>query len=193
MALVMTCALAACTGSSGSSAADTAGAQRDASTSRASSSVADVTSGIVHGGVPGGDATIHQGPPHDTVQAASATTWDLQLVTQRLQAKGLNPVLHAGEVRQPFMSVAGARVGLAAGEATELQVFLYGDPVARARDTDPLDPARVAPATMMITWKAPPTLIVDNNVALILLTPDRTLRTRVIAAFAPGLHGPVTP
>ena len=66
----------------------------------------------------------------------------------------------------------------------ELQAYVYGDQVDRARDTDPLDPARVAPPTMMVTWREPAGLVVDNNLALIVIARDSTVRARIRTAIA---------
>lgn len=68
-------------------------------------------------------------------------------------------------------------------EQAEVQVYLYADAVAVARDTDPLDTTRVAPPTMQVSWRMPPTLIVDNNLAAILLTRDDALRQKIRAVI----------
>lgn len=47
-----------------------------------------------------------------------------------------------------------------------------GDQVTRASDTDRLDPQRVAPPTTMVTWREPASLVVDNNLAVMVLTRD---------------------
>ena len=117
--------------------------------------------------------------PKDTVSGASRLQWTLANVEEALRKNGLNPVT-AGSVRQPFLGGEGAlyRIGPA-----ELQVYLYADAGAVARDTDLLDTARVAPPTMQVSWRMPPTLIVDNNMAAILLTRDDALRKRIRTAF----------
>ena len=48
-----------------------------------------------------------------------------------------------------------------------LQVFIYGDAAARGRDTDRLDTVRVAPPNTMVTWKEPASLLMNNNLAVV--------------------------
>lgn len=123
----------------------------------------------------------HVGPPHDTA-AVNAAMWDVARVTGRLRTAGLSVVQGADAVRQPFMSVRGALIRVGNGGVArdaEVQVFVYGDQLARARDTDRLDPVRVAPPTAMVRWRVTPALIVDNNLALIVLASDAALRSRI--------------
>lgn len=114
--------------------------------------------------------------------SCSERTWTAAAVDYVIRDAGLS--LAAGEpVRQPFMSVEGAtRVGPRA----EIQIFVYGDAVARARDTDALDPARVAPPTMQIMWRMPAALVVHGNVALIVLSNDPRTAERVRARLTAG-------
>lgn len=122
-------------------------------------------------------------PGSDTVQW-DALQWTVGAVDSLLQDAGIAPVRDAGIVRQPFLSVTGRRLVLPGGE---LQLYIYGDAAARGRDTDPLDSARAAPQTSRIRWRAHPTLILNNNLAGILLTDDTTLAHRVLTAL--GRHG----
>jgi len=114
----------------------------------------------------------------DTVAGASRLQWTPANLEEALRKNGLNPV-GGGPVRQPFLGGQGIlyRIGSA-----ELQVYFYADAGAVARDTDPLDTTRVAPRTMQVSWRMPPTLIVDNNMAAILLTRDDALR-KITAAI----------
>ena len=139
------------------------------------------------GGVPhvvagsaGAPPTTHVGPPHDTADAG-ALTWSVASIETRLRDAGLAVTRDAGAVRQPFMSVPGSVLRV---PGAELQAYVYGDQVARARDTDRLDPARVAPPTMMVTWREPASLVVDNNLALIVIARDAVVRARIRAAVA---------
>lgn len=118
-------------------------------------------------------------PPKDTVAGASRLQWTLPNLEEALRKKGLNPV-RGGPVKQPFLGGEGVlyRIG-----AAELQIYLYADAGAVARDTDPLDTTRVAPPTLQVSWRMPPTLIVDNNIVGILLTRDQALRRRIRAAI----------
>lgn len=70
----------------------------------------------------------------------------------------------------------------------ELQAYVYADAGALSRDVDVLDTVRVAPPTMMIEWRMPPSLIVSNNLALILLTRDPELRKQITGAVRPNLY-----
>lgn len=122
------------------------------------------------------------GPPSDTVGSGSIT-WTLADLHSALSNFGLHPV-ESGHVRQPFMSAGGMRYRL---DGSEIQAYIYGDAGAVARDTDRLDPATVAPPGVTIHWQLPPTLIVSNNLALILLTSDKELRARIRDAVKPDL------
>jgi len=93
--------------------------------------------------------------------------------------------ISAGEIRQPFLSARGALFHLPGGE---LQAYVYADAGALSRDTDALDTMTVSPPTMMIHWMSPPTLIISNNLALILLTSDPQLRKQVREAVRPNLY-----
>ena len=117
--------------------------------------------------------------PKDTVAGASRLQWTLANLEEVLRKNGLNPV-RSGPVTQPFLGGEGVLYKI--GKA-ELQVYLYADAGAVARDTDPLDTTRVAPPTIQVSWRMPPTLIVDNNMAAILLTRDNALRRKIRAAI----------
>ena len=129
---------------------------------------------------------MHVGPPHDI--ATAAITWDVARVEARLRDAGFTSVREGEDVRQPFMSAPGARLRIAIGASghAEVQVFVYEELVARGRDTGRLDTVRVAPPTMMISWRVTPSLIVDNNLALIVLASDTTLRVRIRRAITGG-------
>jgi hypothetical protein len=61
---------------------------------------------------------------------------------------------------------------------------VYPDSAARALDTSRLDSARVAPPNMMIKWRAQPTLIIDANMAAIIITNDEARRQQVRDALS---------
>ncbi len=137
-----------------------------------------------------GSGGLHAAPAHDTVGALNVT-WDLAKLRDRLRSSGFELICPNGNtvgrqcvsvpISQPFMTVAGAV--LAVNDA-QLQAFFYADAEARARDTDVLDPKRVAPPTMMISWIIPPSLVVDNNLALIVLTRSEKVREKLKASLA---------
>ena len=85
-----------------------------------------------------------------------------------------------GQVKQSFLNVPGA-VLLIPG--AELQVYIYSNDVARADDTATLDPVKVSPPNMRITWIMPATLVAHENVAVIVLTGDEALRSRIRTAL----------
>lgn len=113
--------------------------------------------------------------PRDTVGSYLHPLWTPADLEKVLREGGLMPT-NAGEVKQPFLGPVGIRYRIG---SSELQAYIYGDAVAVGRDTDNLDTILVAPPTMMVAWRVPPTLIVDNNLAIILLTRDDKLRERV--------------
>ena len=107
--------------------------------------------------------------------------WSADTVLVRLAEAGLAP--HAqGEVRQPFFDAPGTRIALAGGRA-EVQAFVVGDVGAASRATAGLDTTRVSPPPTRIAWPMPPTLVVNNNLAAIVLTRDAALRERVRRAL----------
>ena len=122
-------------------------------------------------------------PMRDTAGTGSIN-WTLVDLEKRMRGAGVEAIA-AGEVRQPFLRAPGMSFQLQGGE---LQAYIYGDAGALSRDTDVLDSVTVSPPTMMIDWKLPPTLIVSNNLALILLTRDPKVRKRVREAVRPGLY-----
>ncbi len=120
-------------------------------------------------------ASSHFPEPPDSVRGARQLQFTQAGVKERLTAVGLNPV-DAGVVRQQFLGPVGRTYRITGGE---IQAYIYGDANALARDADKLDTVRVAPPTMMVKWTMPPTLIVANNLAAILLTRDKELRVRL--------------
>lgn len=123
----------------------------------------------------GGTASVSSRRVRDTIRPTDFL-WDLAKVQAVFRAADLAPVTVGDSIAQPFMSASG-RV-LQVGDAT-VQVFIYGDAGARGRDTDRLDSMTVAPAGMQIMWSAPPSLIVQNNLAAVVLTRNDGLRHRI--------------
>ncbi len=106
-------------------------------------------------------------------------------------------LLHAGVVldRQPdlvrhdFLRVPGTRYHVGSADH-ELQVFLYASEADRRRDTDALDSATASPRGTRVTWPAPPTLVLSQNLAAIILSlNDRTVE-RLALALGAGLPQP---
>jgi hypothetical protein len=131
----------------------------------------------------GSAAAYENAAPAETV-AAYPYRWDLDAVRSALQATGL-AAKDLGPVTQPFMSVGGTVFQI--GDA-ELQVFIYGDVGAVMRDVIRLDTLRVSPPTMMISWRAKPSLLTMNNLAAIIVTDDEALRRRIRNALTVQPH-----
>ena len=115
-------------------------------------------------------------------QPAAATEpepkqWTVREVAKRLTDGGL-VVTDSGttRIRHSFLAVEGHHLRVS---GSDLQVFIYPDPQSRRADSDPIDPARVAPATMIIDWVATPHLIASGNLIAIHLTPNERLAERV--------------
>lgn len=85
------------------------------------------------------------------------------------------------------MQVPAAVYGVGRGE---LQVYVYPSVAARERAISALDTTRVAPRATPFAWPKPPTLIVSNNLAAVLLTDDERLVERVQLALTAGLPEP---
>ena len=117
------------------------------------------------------------------VMSPVSNAWSVEVVEERLREAGV--VAHAlppAGSSHIFMSIPARTYHLDGGD--ELQVFLYADSAARALDTGKLDPRRVAPANMMIKWRAQPSLITDGNLAAIVITNDEARRQRVHGALS---------
>jgi hypothetical protein len=134
----------------------------------------DTTAGALPGEIGLGGARPDSIPAH-------AVTWNLAMVGAALRRVGLSPAITPEEIRQPFLSVRGALLKI---PGADVQVFIYADASAAARDVARLDTARVAPPTMMVEWISRPHLVVDNNLVAIVLTDDDALQSRVRRALS---------
>ncbi len=115
--------------------------------------------------------------------------WTACAVEERLKRAGVVIEKQADPVQHPFMSVPGATYHIGNAEH-ELEVFLYPSAEARARDTAALDSTTVSPRGTRVAWRTPPTLVVSNNLAAIILSVnDRTVE-RLTLALAAGLPEP---
>ena len=119
-------------------------------------------------------------PPHehDTIDAPKGS-WEARDVREALEVAGLGPITDEGSVRLPFMGPDGIRLRF---PGAEVQVYIYSDALARARETDLVDSVKVAPVKGHVDWRMPPSIIVINNAALIVLTSNDLLRKRIHAA-----------
>jgi hypothetical protein len=109
-------------------------------------------------------------------------------VEKRLRSAGLAVLPESGAVRQPFLDVPGKTFHL--GATATLQVFVYPTATARERDLTGVDTVSVQAQGSTVTWPVPPTLIVSNNLAAILLSPNARTIERVQLAITAGLPAP---
>ena len=131
----------------------------------------------------GGTAEDDADAPADSARGDSLALldsgWDLPTVQSELRTQGFDAVA-IGDVRHPFMTVPGTRLRV---QNAELQLFIYPDSAARARDTGALDTTRVAPRDREMEWPAPPVLVTSHNMAVIVLAADPQLRERLRTAL----------
>jgi hypothetical protein len=112
----------------------------------------------------------------------TAPLWSAGRVEQRLRDAGITARPLPATGPHMFMSIPAKSYELPGGD--ELQLFVYADSAARAADTEKLDIARVAPPGMMIKWRAQPTMIIDGNLAAIVITNDEARRKLVLGALS---------
>ena len=84
--------------------------------------------------------------------------------------------------------VKGQRFDVSGGRAI-VEAYFYGDANAVALDADKLDTLQVMPKGGSMRWETPARLIVDNNMAAVVLTNDAALRTTIEGALRSALHG----
>lgn len=113
-------------------------------------------------------------PAADSV-SAHAPTWSMDLVLGALRSAGLTPV-ERGAAKESFLGVPGRLVEI---PNAELEVFIYGDAIAAARDIDRLDTLAVSPRGTKLVWRKPPALVTSNNLVVIVLTDSSATRARV--------------
>jgi hypothetical protein len=130
--------------------------------------------------VPGASTVPTAGAPSDTA-APQGATWNLEMVEGQLREAGFTVNRDPTPVNLPYMSVRGIAFDL--GRQAMVQIYLYGDAGARGADTDSLDVSRAAPRGAAVNWRAPASLVVDNNLAAIVVTGDEAVRTRIAGAL----------
>ena len=111
-----------------------------------------------------------EGAALDTV-APFEGVWDLTTVRGHLARAGITTT-EQGEVRQPFMGARGTRLR---GGNGELQIFVYADAGARARDTDRLDSNALVLPGEAGSAQRPAAVVTANNVAVIVVGRDSAL------------------
>ena len=108
--------------------------------------------------------------------------WSTELIERRLAAAGIAARLLPPAGTHIFMSIPARSYEMSDGD--ELQVFVYPDSAARDADTRKLDVQRAAPPDMMIKWRAQPSMIINRNLAAIIITNDEARRQRVRDALS---------
>jgi hypothetical protein len=133
----------------------------------------------------------------DTGRRTDAGTnglWDAGSLEKRLDLQGMAPRRLPDAVHHAFLAVPGTAYKL--GNA-ELQVFIYENAAAVARDVSRLDTVAVAPLSGPVQWPAKATLITNNNLAAILLSENGLQIERVQRALMAGtastIYGPPPP
>jgi hypothetical protein len=109
--------------------------------------------------------------------------WQLCSVVERLDRAGLAPRQEPGPVHEPPLSAAGVAILLG---GSQLRVFLYADPPARARDQAKLDSTKYIDASEPLSMRAEPTLITSENLLAILHSRSDHQRERVSDALTAG-------
>jgi hypothetical protein len=112
--------------------------------------------------------------------AVATDQWNRAEVVKRLTEAGMVVADSGDTVRHDFLSVPGSRMRVG---GYELQLFIYPDTLARARDLAGLDTARVAPRGGSVDWPDRPWLVSSGNLLAIFLTPRSALTERVTLAL----------
>ena len=120
------------------------------------------------------------GAPTD---AGTNGLWSTASLEKRLDLQGMAPRRLPAPVRHSFLAVAGTAYQL--GNA-ELQVFIYDDTAAVARDVSRLDTVTVSPLLEPVQWPRKATLVTNANLAAILLSENRLQIERVQRALMAG-------
>lgn len=125
----------------------------------------------------------NEGAPVDTVSPYEGV-WDLATVRGHLAKAGV-ATTEEGDVRQPFMGARGYRLR---GGSGEMQVFIYADAGARARDTDRLDSTALMVPTASGSGQAPAAIVTADNLAVIVVAPDSALLKTVTGVLRAQRH-----
>ncbi len=140
--------------------------------------------------------TTSSAAPRGAASAAVSDTtcpkegnWRLCSVEDRLVHAGLVVEKRDAPVHRDFLRVAGTAYQVGVKDDV-VEVFVYPTSEARKRDTDLLDSATASPKGTRIIYGAPPTLVMSNNMAAIVLSlNDRTVE-RLALALGAGLPMP---
>ena len=129
----------------------------------------------------------------ESAEAAIAATlpvtgrWDEPHLVERLVRAGLAPQALAVEKAEAYWGVPV--VAFRVGRAT-LHAFIYSDSIARHRVTDGLDSTAVAPKGIVSSYALPRLLILQDNLAAVLVGGTEQQQERVALALSAGLPRP---
>lgn len=105
----------------------------------------------------------------------------------------------AGFVLRPVTDSAAARAGFSVAPVayllgdSRLEIFLYPDSAALAREMKSLDTLTVAPRGVVAAWSQAPTLIRSVNLAAVLLGKNQRQAERLAVAITAGPPQPGSP
>lgn len=117
--------------------------------------------------------------------AATATgLWDEPHLVNRLVRAGLAPQAITGEVPESYWSAPVLAYHV--GNAT-LYAYIYPDSLSRRRITNGLDTLTLAPKGRAGSFPVPHTLIVQNNLAVVLVGSNERKQEQVSLAIGAGL------
>jgi hypothetical protein len=121
--------------------------------------------------------------PGDSTACPEDGRWRLCSVVDRLEDAGLVPKKQEEPVKHEFFSVPGTAFKVARGD---LEVFIYDDVAAVARDVAALDTVRVAPTGELGPWRTRPAFIRSANLIAVYVSMSETQIERVQLALGAG-------
>jgi hypothetical protein len=144
----------------------------------------------------GAESTAIAATPAPAVPAAAkgpcpATgAWAVCSVVERLTRAGLGTRLDSLSATEPPLSPPGALVHLG---ASQLELYIYPDTAARAREQAKLDRAKYLDYATPQNMRQQPTLIISANLIAILQSRNDHQRERVADAITAGPPQPSRP
>ena len=120
--------------------------------------------------------------PGATAVLAHPLQWTATDILTRLRDAGLAPVTRGSIAPADVMGVPGIRISVAGG-AGEVDGFLYADADAVGLATRRLDLGSRGTGARIAS------LVIDNNMAAIVITADAALRQRIAAALSTQATG----
>jgi hypothetical protein len=135
---------------------------------------------------PADSASVRKAGP----QCEPTGLWAECSVKKRLESAGFVPLPAPPTAKRAGFSVAPIAYTL--GHA-RLELFLYPDARALARDLAHLDTTAAAPVGATNSWEAPPTFIRSANLAAVFLTDNARQAERVTLALTAGAPQPRGP